>query len=350
MPKMLSDYAGVVTYTSNTDLAAKLTHYTEIFFSSEKFRTWEGFTYFYLLSKIEKRLNETNSKSDIKEIEKVVLAIANVGREPIVLAYILLGDVYRRKAQILDPLNTKFLGRAIYWYKQAIRSQPNNQRCKDGINSTKKLIQLIDLIRHKNYDSIPELIYIIGNDINLEQYEYLRSFLLGEVKKLLKNNEFLLAIALLAAMQKHDKSEELSKLWASMNPKNFIESIQLYQENEIKMKAELRGALEKNKQIFDQLSNAYEEIDQANQFKTKLNSAMDPYGREIFVNFGVGWAAYRPMEGLPYVKRNNEKINATEGMPILRGDWVYDGYDNYIFSYISEYESSILDRYRNSPS
>jgi hypothetical protein len=350
MPQVLSGYTGIVTYTSNTDLTKKLTHYTEIFFSPEIFKTWEGFTYFYLLSKIEKRLNEISSEIEIKEIEEIVLAITNAGRKPINEAYILLGDVYRRKTQIINPLNTKYLGQAIFWYKKALSLQPNNERCIDGIDSTKKLIQLINLIIHKNYDSIPQLIYLIGNNINLEQYRYLKSFLLGEVKELFEKDEFLHAIALLAAIQKHDKSEDVTKLWEKVNPKNFIELIQMYQEDEIKLKMKLKAASEKNKEIFDQLSNAYKEIDQAKKIKTKLDDTMDSYGREIFVNLGIGWAAYRPIEGLPYVKRNDEKITATEGMPILRGDWVYDGDDNYIFHYLSEYESSILDHYRNLPS
>ena len=175
----------VISYTeaNKTELTRKLAEYTKIFFSPEIFKTWDGFTYFYLLSKTEKRLNDSKSKLDIEEIEKIIVAMTKVGRAPIVQAYILLGDVYRRKNQIIDPLSTDYLRQAISWYEKALKIQENNKRCIDGIEATKKLIQLIDLVKDKNYESIPELIYLIGNGINSEQYQYLRSFLINEVKK-----------------------------------------------------------------------------------------------------------------------------------------------------------------------
>ena len=58
---------------------------------------------------------------------------------------------------------------------------------------------------------------------------------------MLKSEEYLPAIALLAAMQKHDKSDDLSKLWEDVNPKNFLESIQKYQESELEIKAKLNA-------------------------------------------------------------------------------------------------------------
>jgi hypothetical protein len=349
IPQILSGYTGVINYTSNTDLIEKLTKYTEIFLSPEIFKTWEGFTYFYLLSKTEKRLNEVTSKVEIEEIERIILAITNVGRAPLTLAYILLGDIFRRKAQILDPMNTSYLQQAIFYYEKALSIQPDNQRSMDGIESTKELIQLIDLIVNKNFDSIPELIYIIGNNINLEQYQYLRSFLLDEIKNLINSDEFLHAIALLAAIQKFDASEEVSSLWKSIDPKHLIEKIQNYQQAEIKIKSELKLALEKIEDTTTELGRANKAIEQAKQLQSKLESTMDYYGQEIFVNFGVGWATYRPIKGLPYVKHNNQndqKETATEGMTISRGDWVYDGDDNYCFHMLSKYESAILAEYK----
>jgi hypothetical protein len=342
IPQILGGYAGVITYASNTDLAAKLTEYVEIFLSPEIFKTWEGFTYFYLLSKTEKRLNGATSRVEIEEIERIILAITNVGRAPLLQAYLLLGDTYRRKTQIIEPMNIDNLQQAVLWYEKALNLQPDNQRCIDGIDSTKELIQLIDLIINKNYDSITELIYLIGNNINLEQYQYLKSFLLDEVMKLLRNEEFLSAIALLAAMQKHDKSEDLNKLWESINPKKFLESIQRYQEKELKLKIEFNAALEKNTEIFNQLNNAYHEVDQANKIKKKLDDVTEFYGKTIFVNFGIGWATYTPIKGLPYVKRNDQKVEAVEGMATLRGDTIYDEDGNEQFHWLSEYESALL--------
>ncbi|MBK9781660.1 MAG: hypothetical protein IPP55_16675 [Anaerolineales bacterium] len=250
-------------------------------------------------------MSEANTASEIEEIEKVILAVSKVGRAPIVLSYILLGDVYRRKNQIIDPLNTEFLRQAISCYEKALKNQEDNTRCIDGIDSTNKLIKVIGLIKDKNYESIPELIYLLGNGINSDQYQYLRSFLIVEVRKLLKSEEYLPAIALLAAMQKHDKSEELSKLWEEVNPKKFLESIQKYQENELKIKNKLSDALEKNKDIDNQLSNAYKEVEQANQIKAKLEDTKNFYGKVIFVNFGRGWATYTPIKGLPYIQRDD---------------------------------------------
>lgn len=352
LPQILSGYAGVLSYTNTnkTELTKKLTECANIFFSPEIFKTWDGFTYFYLLSKMEKKLIEVSSKSGIEEVEKVILAVTKVGRAPIVLSYILLGDVYRRKNQIIDPLNTEFLKEAISWYEKALKIQENNTRCVDGIDATKKLIQLIDLVKDKNYESIPELVFLIGNGINSEQYQYLRSFLISEVKKLLKNEEYLPAIALLAAMQKHDKSDDLSKLWEDVNPKKFLESIQKYQENELKMKAELNNALEKNKDIDNQLSNAYKEVAQANQLKTKLEGTTKYYGENIFVNFGRGWATYTPIKGLPYIERDGQTIKAKEGMGIVSGDTVYDEDGNVQFHWLSKEESLALAYYRNADS
>lgn len=341
-PQILNGYAGVVVYENNTDLLADLEKYTSIFYSPENFKSWEGFTYFYLLSKTEKRLIEADKVSEIEEIEKVILAVSKVGRAPILLSYILLGDVYRRKNQIIDPLNTEFLRQAISWYEKALIIQEDNVRCIDGIDATKKLIKVIDLVKDKNYESIPELIYLIGNGINSEQYQYLKSFLILEVKKLFANEEYLPAIALLASMQKHDKSEELSKLWEEVNPKKFLESIQKYQENELKIKSELRDALEKNKDVDNQLSNAYKEVEQANQIRAKLEDTKNFYGKVIFVNFGRGWATYTPIKGLPFIQRGDQLINAKEGMGIQGGDTVFDEDGNAQFHWLSKEENLAL--------
>ncbi len=346
LPQILSGYAGVLSYTNanKTELTKKLTECANIFFSPEIFKTWDGFTYFYLLSKMGKKLTEVSSKSGIEEVEKVILAVTKVGRAPIVLAYILLGDVYRRKNQIIDPLNTDYLRQAISWYEKALKIQEDNKRCIDGIEATRKLIQLIDLIKDKSYNSIPELIYLIGSGINSEQYQYIRSFLIGEVKKLLANKEYLPAIALLAAMEKHDKSDDLNKLWEDVNPKNFLESIQIYQQSEIKTKAELKLVLEENLNTTIQLNRANKAIEQANQLQLKLDRATNFYGQIMFVNFGVSWATHTPLKGLPYVIRNNEKILAKEGMPILPGDTIYDGDGQYNFHWLTEYENVLLQQ------
>lgn len=352
LPQILSGYAGVLSYTNTnkTELTNKLTEYANIFFSPEIFKTWDGFTYFYLLSKIGKKLTEVSSKSGIEEVEKVILAVTKVGRAPIVQAYILLGDVYRRKNQIIAPLNTDFLKQAISWYEKAVKIQEDNQRCIDGIEATKKLIQVIDLIKDKSYESIPELIYLIGNSINSEQYEYLRSFLVDEVKRLLAAKEYLPAIALLAAMQKHDKSSDLNKLWEDVNPKKFLESIQKYQENVLKLKTELKDSLQKIGKIDNQLSNAYKEVEQANQLKTKLEDTTKYYGENIFVNLGRGWATYTPIKGLPYIERDGQTIKAKEGMEIVSGDTVYDEDGNVQFHWLSKEERLALAYYRNAES
>jgi hypothetical protein len=341
IPQILSGYTGVITYTSNTDLIEKLIKYTEIFLSPEIYKTWEGFTYFYLLSKTEKRLNETTSQIEIEEIERIILAITNVGRIPLALAYNLLGDVFRRKSQVSDPTNISYLQQAVSYYEKALSVQNDHQRSIDGIEYKKKLIQLIDLVVNKNYDSIPELIYIIGNKINLEQYQYLRLFVLGEIKNLITNSEFLHGIALLAAIQKFDVSDEVTSLWKSIDPKHLIEKIQNYQQVEIEMKARLRLAMEKIEDTTTELGRANKAIEQANQLQSKLENTTNFYGRHIFVNFGVGWGTYRPIKGLPYILHNNQndrKEIATEGMPISRGDWVYDGDDHYCFHFIPEDE------------
>jgi hypothetical protein len=346
IPPTLNGYAGVITYESNTELLADLEKYTVIFSSPESFKTWDGFTYFYLLSKTEKRLGEVNTASEIEEIENIILAVSKIGRAPIVLAHTLLGDIFRKKNQIIDPLNTAYLKQAITWYELALNNQDDNKRCIDGIEATRKLIRLIDLIKDKNYESIPELIYLIGNSINSQQYQYLKSFLLGEVKKLLEKKDYLFAIALLAAIQKYDNSEEVIKLWEDINPQRFIEAVQTYQEEEIKIKSELNTALEKNADIYKQLSNAYKEVDEAKKVKTKLDHTTDFYGKIIFVNFGVGWATYMPIKGIPYVMRNNEIINVTEGMPIIGGDTVLDEEKKEQFHWLSEYEHLLLEQYK----
>lgn len=345
--QILSGYTGVINYASNTELIANLLKYTQIFLSPEIFKSWEGFTYFYLLSKIEKRLNNSDKAIEIEEIEYLAIELSNVGRAPLDQAYILLGDIYRRKNQLFDPLNTDFLKKSISWYKKALKIHSENKRCLDGIESTKKLIQLIDLIKNKSYESIPELIYLIGNGINSEQYQYLRFFLIDLVKKLLDNKEYLPAIALLASMQKHDESGDLNKLWESVNPKNFLESIQKYQEKELKLKSELKDSLEKIEKIDSQLSNAYKEVEQASQVTMKLENTTKFYGEHIFVNLGRGWASYMPLKGKPYIRRGNEKILAKEGMATIAGDTVYDGDDQQCFHWLSNEEKAILDSYNN---
>lgn len=348
IPQTLNGYAGTITYESNTELLSDLEKYTSIFSSPENFKSWDGFTYFYLLSKTEKRLSEANVESEIEEIEKIILAVSKVGRAPIVLSYILLGDVYRRKNQVVDPLNTEFLKKAISWYEKALRIQEDNNRCIDGIEATKKLIQVIDLVKDKNYESVPELIYLIGSEITSKQYQYLRLFLIGEVKKLIEGGQFLHSIALLAAMQRHDNSEELNKLWQELNPKNFLEAVQKYQENELRIKSELRDVLNRNKDIDKQLSNAYQKVEQADQIKTKLESATEYYGGNIFVNLGKGWATYTPIKGLPYIERDGKLLQAKEGMIITSGDTVFDEDGNVQFHLLSKEESLILARFRNS--
>ena len=196
IPQILSGYAGVISYTvsNKTKLKNELAKYSKIFFSPEIFKTWDGFTYFYLLSKMEKRLGNSTQKLKIEEVEEIIFAITKVGRAPIVLAYILLGDVYRRRNQIFDPLNTDYLRQAISWYEQAIEIQEDNRRAIDGINATEKLIRVIDLVKDKSYETVSELASLIRSDINLQQYKYLKPFLMSEVKKMLKSKEYLYAI------------------------------------------------------------------------------------------------------------------------------------------------------------
>lgn len=121
----------------------------------------------------------------------------------------------------------------------------------------------------------------------------------------------------------------------------------MYQENEIKLEVKLKAVLAKNKKISGQLSKASKAIEQANQIKEKLERTQDLYGKDIFVNFGVGWATYRPIDGLPYIERNGQKILPTEGMSAKNGDTLYDGDGNKRFHWLSDYESSILDHYNN---
>ena len=110
----------------------------------------------------------------------------------------------------------------------------------------------------------------------------------------------------------------------------------MYQENEIKLEVKLKAVLAKNKKISGQLSKASKAIEQANQIKEKLERTQDLYGKDIFVNFGVGWATYRPIDGLPYIERNGQKILPTEGMSAKNGDTLYDGDGNKRFHWLSD--------------
>ena len=73
-------------------------------------------------------------------------------------------------------------------------------------------IEVLKLLEKREFESIPRLIRLIGEDLPSEQYAQMRAFLLDVVRNLREGENYLDALALLSAMQVHDKSEEIDNL------------------------------------------------------------------------------------------------------------------------------------------
>jgi hypothetical protein len=323
------------------------------------------------LIRIEKRLDSAEH-IEFDELENLLKVISTSVNPPIAKTSVLLGDVYRNRFYKYETENLDLLKTAKIYYQKALNIQPTLNYCTDIIESINKQIELITFITTGNYRSIPSLIRIIGEDLTDKSYTLLRGYLLDIVDSLVTQQDYLHAVALLAAIQIHDKSEEVTELVTrilNLAPDTYLDTLldtQQYvleleqyvlvletvqQDLNIKirdkdtfiadMQAKYDATISENKKLEQTLSSILEQLesvramrDQMKELaergvvlKDEIAGARMASGRGVVVNFGfgLGWAIYQALHGeYPFIKRNGNKIFVTNGLVLTDDDRVHN--------------------------
>jgi hypothetical protein len=327
--------------------------------------SWDGSPFFHLLSHIEEQLYRAESIADFDMIELILQAvIESVGR-PLAKPHMLLGDLCREKNRKVASFNRELLLEALTHYKRALEIQPDFVGCTDKIAAVDRHIELIDLLTEGKYRSIPSLILLIGTSLTTEYYKGIREFLLTIVQQLIKDNDFPHAISLLTAMSYHDKSTEIRDLiehLLNIVPSAYVAALKDAQEhilsiesgqnvletvmaerNEIierlRMEADyvlkklletkfeleeirldrdkIKDTLQRNLGQLQHITGSQEELNEKIRFADRSG------GRGVLVNFGVEWACYIPLRGIPTVQRGSLVLPATEGLMLIDDDDVH---------------------------
>lgn len=376
LPASLRGYHGIIEYESYSQLKNELGKYKGKFLSDNIFE-WEGTTYNDLLSKLEKQLGSIPSNK-FDEVESVLLTVNSVLGDIIAKPFALLGELYREKNRKISPDNVDLLIKAKEYYEKALSIQKSYQLYQNAVDAIDKHIQLIELIKEGRYRSIPTLINLIGGEIKDDHYLQVKEYLLDVVDKLVEECNYAHAISLLAAMQVHDKSEQIQKLIQKIlnlapleivialqdsqkliveleNDKTQINmqikekdlrlkevvnnlvsaNSQLVVEKEMveKIQKERDELVSKLKDISDQLGVFYETV---TRLETEIESAKAISGRGVIVNFGKGWGVYRAINGVPHVIRDSDRLLAKKGLALYGGDIVFDGDDIPIIEYLAD--------------
>lgn len=377
LPEALNGYDGVLEYIGYSDLLENIKKYSTVFLSDEVFR-WKGATYNSLLDRIEKIIGGLSGE-EFNKTEYILIAIANVPALSLAQPYALLGDLYRERNAKLRSGDKDLLIKAKDFYLRALSIQPEYPRCKDAIDVLDKHIAVLELIGERKFHSLPRLINLIGENLTLEQYSQVREYLIGVAENLIDEKDFVHAIALLATLQKHDRSDEINDLVQSVlerAPQEMLaalQDIQQYavelenrtttlvasievkdtqidsllsnvdalsvqiQENEkriLSLKAEKDKINEKLENIYAQFlavqktKENLEDIISNDKVKQKIEQARKIDGRGVAVNFGWGWGIYKALVGHPFIIRNGEKLLAKDGFVLIGGDTVVDEEDN----------------------
>ncbi len=292
LPASLGGYHGIIEYDSCDELKIGLSKYTKEFLS-EDVNSWDGSTFSHLLLRADPLIPSAKSDNDLNRIESILEAINDSIRLKRPLLYALLGEVSRERYRRFDPKTPRYLEIARKYYDEALKIDTDYKRGQDAIAALDQHLQLFNLIEKKSYKSIPSLIRLIGEEINTIHYELLREYLIGEVKKLIDAQDYSQALALLAAIESRDKTDEIKeliKLVLSVAPPDDVvdalraaqDQIELLEQNQSQMSNELAG---KDKQLSElsqhiqslqeQLSTTYNDIAQqatANQSKLLMTN------------------------------------------------------------------------------
>jgi hypothetical protein len=376
LPVSLNGYRGIIEYESYSQLRVYLEAYTEIFLSDDVLK-WEGASYNDLLSRIEKHIDRLNPKT-LNDFEDILLTINSVLDHLSAKPLALLGEIYREKNRKISPDDIQLLQKAKEYYEKALGIQKDYQLYQNAVSAIDKHIQLIELIKEKKYRSIPVLINLIGGDIKGEHYLQVREYLLSVVNKLVEEKDYVHAISLLAAMQIHDKSDQIQSLVKRVldsAPQDIIKALQDSQEYVVELGKEKTRIMsqiqEKEKQLnkfvkelnssknqvvetkanLEQVQKQYNVLDAKikdittqlsvlNENKDKLETEIESFGelggRGVIVDFGDGWAIYRALHHVPYVIRDGERLPARKGLVLLSGDVVYDENDHGLEEFLSK--------------
>lgn len=371
LPLSLIGYNGILEYDSITQLRNDLKQYTQDFLS-DKVLEWKGSTYFSILARLEIQINQYDA-NELERAENIINAVNSALGTTLAKSYALLGDVYREKNRKISPNDATLLLKAKEFYEQALRIQKDYKRCEDALTVIDRHIELIDLLTNHQYKSFPRLLTLIGENLTSENYSYIREYLISEVNKLIQNKEYVNAIALLAAMQVHDKSDEIQKLIDQIlehapiaipvealqdsqkyvveleNEKTRLSDEAKINENRIEeLSSQLDTAkltdakskekileIEKERDEFkaklesiyaqflsvQQTKEKLEKLVTSDELKSKIEDARKLSGRGVVVNFGeTGWGVYKAMNGKPYVIRDEKAFWAYEGLVLIDGD------------------------------
>lgn len=374
LPISLRGYRGIIEFDSYFQLKDELSKYEGKFLSDEVFE-WEGTTYNDLLSKFEKQIGSIPSNK-FNEFESVLLTVNSVLGDTAAKPYALLGELYREKNRKIAPDNVELLIMAKEYYEKALNVQKDYQLYQNAVAAIDKHIQLIELIKEKKYRSIPSLVNLIGGEIKADHYSQVKVYLLDVVSKLVGEKNYAHAISLLAAMQVHDKSEQIQKLIQqilNLAPLEIITALQDSQKLIAELESDKMQMVDRVKEKDLQLDKMTKEInfsseqlliekenlehvkierdklsselkgisDQLSMFhdvmtnlESEIELAKNMTGRGVIVNFGKGWGIYRAIDGEPYVIRDRDKLLAQKGLELYSGDIVYDGDDVQIVEYL----------------
>lgn len=200
--------------------------------------------------------------------------------------------------------------------------------------------------------------------------------MLGVVDKLVEEKNYAHAISLLAAMQVHDKSEQIQKLIyqvLNLAPFEIIKALQDSQELIVELEGdkarivdEVRekdlkldkitreitissGQLLEEQEKFEQIKKERDELNSklnnissqlssiyevVSKLGSEIKSAKVAAGLGVIINFGYGWAIYKALDSKPYIVREGRRHMVEKGFPLISGDRVYDEDDVCVFEYL----------------
>lgn len=268
LPLSLGGYHGLIEYDSSVELDTALSIYTKDFLSDDV-NSWSGSTFSHLLLRADQLISSAKNENDLYRTESLLQAINDSIRTKTPLLYALLGDIYRERYRRLPSKAPKYLEVAREYYSEALKLDANYKRGQDAIAALDRYLQLIDLIERRSYKSIPSLIRLIGEEINVTHYELLRGYLIGEVKNLIEAQQYSQALALLAAIESHDKTDEVKALIKQVlkdaSPNDVVEALRDAQD-------QIDILQQHQNQMVDEIASKDKEISKLSQYIHSLQN------------------------------------------------------------------------------
>ena len=275
IPETLRGYHATIQYEQFVELRQLLTdNYAGVFLNPAITR-WKDSTFRRLSSWGDDLVKGAETEDDLGHAEKVFEAIIASTSKRIPEPYAGLGDALLARYYKYESDNLNLLHDVRKQYKRALEIDSDFIRCKSGIEVIDRQIEILELLRDGKYKSVSSLIGMIGEDLTSEQYAQIRNFLLEIIRELIENEDYKNALAILLAMQRHDKSEEIENLIQKvleLAPSLLREAYFEAQEYISQLESEERSLVSELEQLEDQVHSLEKQLEKATQDHVQANT------------------------------------------------------------------------------